>query len=144
MLERRDATRDERQKLEVLEEALRGFHELRAGSAGCLTVRPVSTDATTGSGSLFAPSRTWLSVTPYHVNRHARQAAAHEALAMDLRTECRRRGLLEPRVTATDCRGEPGIGLVGRAKLGFAVAVAGPILLGRGRHTGSGLFAGSA
>lgn len=139
ILDRREATRDEVANLRVLGEALRGFHELRAGTPGFLKLRTVVADRATDP--LLVASRTWESVTPYHVTRHTKKVGADEALAIDLRAECRRVGLPVPHVESTECRGVPGVGLVGQARLAFEVAIEGPVLLGRCRHTGGGLFA---
>ncbi len=128
--------------LRNLEAALAHFRELRAGSSGRLVLRPVTVDRDTDP--LFAPSRIWESVTPYQVTRHTKKIGAVEALIADLRTECRRRGLPEPQVTIREAHGLPGTGLIGHARLIFAVAVAGPIVLGKSRHLGGGLFAGVA
>jgi hypothetical protein len=89
---------------------------------------------------LFAASRTWETVTPYQVTRHAKRMSAYEVLALDLRAECRRRRLPDPQVAVLGCCGTSGSGLAGHARLTFDVAVSGPVLLGRGRHLGSGLF----
>jgi CRISPR-associated protein Csb2 len=105
-----------------------------------LRASPIDAD----TDPLFAPSRSWESVTPYQVTRHTKKVGAMEALSGDLRVECRRRGLPEPRVTPHGLRGVPGLGLVGSARLTFEVAVEGPIILGRRRHIGGGLFAGMA
>jgi CRISPR-associated protein Csb2 len=134
----RSATGPEIRHLRNLETALVAFRELRAGSAGCLTLRPVSIDFELDH--LFAASRTWESVTTYEVTRHAKRMTAAEALCCDIRKECRRRGLPEPIVTAREPRGVPGVGLVGGAYLRFEVAVKGPIALGKNRHFGGGLF----
>jgi hypothetical protein len=67
--------------------------------------------------------------------------SAAEAFATDLRLECGRRGLPNVRVTPGESRGVPGRGLAGTARLEFNVAVEGPILLGRSRYFGGGLFA---
>jgi len=139
VLDRREATTDELAHLRVLEEALRGFYELRAGTAGLLTVRAAIPDRTTDP--LLVASRTWESLTPYHVTRHTKKVGADEALAIDLRAECRRVGLPVPHVESTECRGVPGVGLVGHARLAFEPAIEGPVLLGRCRHMGGGLFA---
>ena len=139
VLDRREATSDEFAHLRVLEEALRGFHELRAGPVGFLKVRATTADRATDP--LLIASRTWESLTPYHVTRHTKKVGADEALAIDLRAECRRVDLPVPHVESTECRGVPGVGLVGQARLGFEVAVEGPLLLGRCRHMGGGLFA---
>lgn len=140
VVERRAARRDEIRHLRTLEMALSEFRQLRAGSSGHLTLRASSIDA--DRDALFAASRTWESVTPYHVMRHAKHVGAAECLSADLRRECRRRGLPEPHVISKELRGVPGVGLVGVAGLTFEVAVNGPIILGRSRHLGGGLFAG--
>ena len=93
---------------------------------------------------LFAPSRGRESVTLYQVTRHTKHVGAAEALSADVRAECRRCSLPEPRVTPLDPRGVPGVGLVGGARLTFEVVVEGPVILGRGRHLGGGLFTGLA
>ena len=74
VLDRRDATYEERQELEILDQALRGFHELRAGAAGLLKLRtaPVNPD----TDALFAARRTWESVTPAAVSRLSRTRVA--------------------------------------------------------------------
>lgn len=140
LLDRRGPTQAEKGYLATLEQALDGFEELRAGSAGHLALCATWVD--TGSDSLMSPSRIWESVTPYLVTRHGKQGGAGEALAVDLRAECRRRGLPEPlEVTPLESRGVPNVGLVGRARLTFAVALKGSILLGKSRYRGGGLFA---
>jgi CRISPR-associated protein Csb2 len=140
-LGQRPPTREEEMALAVLEKALEGFCELRAGSAGRLALRASLVD--TETDPLTAASRVWENVTPYHVTRHTKHVSAAEALAMDLRTECRRRGIPEPRaITPLALDGVPGLGLVGTVRLTFATAVAGPLLLGRSRHAGGGLFVG--
>lgn len=136
---RRSTTRDEARFLDTLEQALLGFQELRAGSAGCLTIRPTSIIAQ--EDPLFAASRSWKSMTLYQVTRHIKKIGAAEALSADLRVECRRHGLPNVRVTPYELQGVPGVGLVGTVRLDFNVAVEGPLLLGRSRHLGGGLFA---
>jgi CRISPR-associated protein Csb2 len=112
--------------------------ELKVGSAGLLKLHHTFVDVETDP--LFAVSRHWESVTPYLVTRHARGFTPQEALAADLRTQCRRRGLPAPRVVIVEWRGLPRVGLEGRAVLHFNVAVAGPLLLGRSRYKGGGVF----
>lgn len=75
-------------------------------------------------------------MTPYQVTRHTKHVGAAEALSADVRAECRRRRLPEPRVTPLEPRGVPGVGLVGGARLTFEVAVEGPVVLGKSRHLG--------
>ena len=136
-LDRRFPSPDEKKHMVTLEQALDGFRELRAGSAGHLVLRRMTVDRQ--EDPLFAASRTWESVTPYQVTRHAKDGAA-ESLSADLRAECHRHGLPEPHVTPLELRGVPQVGLVGRARLEFKVAIKGPVLLGRSRHHGGGLF----
>ena len=138
VIERR--TPKQQEHLRTLDKAMAGFRELLAGSAGRLTLVPTSVDLE--SDPLFASSRIWSSVTPYQVTRHKKGVGAAEALLADLRTECRRRGFPVPRATFLEIRGVPGIGLTASMKLEFNIAVAGPMVLGRSRHLGGGLFRG--
>lgn len=142
VVDRRDSTHEERTHLETLDTAMADFRELRAGSAGRLMIRASAIDP--DADPLFAPSRVWESVTSYQVTRHTKHVGAAEALSADVCAECRRRGLPEPRVIPIEPRGVPGVGLVGGARLTFEVAVKGPVILGRSRHLGGGLFGGSA
>ena len=93
---------------------------------------------------LFASSRSWESLTPYRVTRHAKMNDPARALEADLLAECRRGGLPRPEIEIINTFGKSGLGLFGRAKLTFRGAVAGPILIGRDRHFGGGLFAAAA
>ena len=139
ILEGRDATRTEATHLLTLAEALAGFVDLRAGPGGRLTLLPVQVGP---QDALFAPSHVWHSTTDYRVNRHTKQGGAQKALTADVLAECHRRGLPEPVVTTLWLHGEPGEGLVGGVRLNFAVAVRGPLWLGRDRHKGGGQFRG--
>lgn len=107
---------------------------------GCLSLRALSIDPDTDS--IFAASRVWESVTPYAVSRHIKQGSAAEALSADLCAECCRRGLPKPVIRSGEVRGIPGTGLSGLARLTFAVPVQGPLILGRSRYLGGGLFVG--
>jgi CRISPR-associated protein Csb2 len=138
VIDRRAPTPDERTHLDRLWRALTEMSELKVGSAGLLKLHHTFVDVETDP--LFAVSRHWESVTPYLVTRHARGFTPQEALAADLRTQCRRRGLPAPRVVIVEWRGLPRVGLEGRAVLHFNVAVAGPLLLGRSRYKGGGVF----
>jgi len=141
-IDRRDSTREEREQLAILDEALQGMRELRAGPDGRLVLRRTWIDE--GTDALTAPSRVWESTTSYMVTGHAHLGNASEALAADLIVECRRRGLQSrPAVIVLETRGIPGKGLTGRARLEFSTAVRGPVLLGRSRHFGGGLFVAS-
>lgn len=139
LIERRSATEQERKHLCSLDVAMEGFRELRAGSAGLLTLLPRAISEG-GDGSLFGPSRVWESVTPYVVTRHVKGVGAVEALAGDVRAECRRIGLPEARIESLNVRGVPATGLTGDVRLTFSQDVSGPILLGRTRYVGGGFF----
>lgn len=136
-----EPTAEDEKHLRIVEQALDGLSEVLAGSAGRLRVRRTLVEATTDR--LFAASRVWESVTPYVVNRHAKGTDARAALAADLEADCRRVGLARPEIVVHEARGTRGKGLEGMARLTFAVAVPGPILLGRTRHFGGGLFRSS-
>lgn len=125
--------------LATLETALVDFDELRSGVDGHLRVQQVSIDLT--QHHLFSSSQVWHSLTPYQVNRHARRSTAENTLKKDLIAECERRGLPRPQIAVVDWTAEPGIGLRGRVRLTFARVVSGPIILGRTRHIGGGVFA---
>jgi CRISPR-associated protein Csb2 len=79
-------------------------------------------------------------VTPYRVTRHAKLRDAAAALEADILAECLREGFPPPRIEVAETLGKPGLGLFGRAQLTFRTAVAGPLILGRDRHFGGGLF----
>ena len=64
------------------------------------------------------------------------------ALKLDIIVECERRGLPRPEVEILDLAAGPKGGtLQASVRLRFAVAVRGPLLLGRDSHAGGGLFA---
>jgi CRISPR-associated protein Csb2 len=136
-LDRREPTWPERRSIEVLKAGLEGFSELRAGSAGrfALALTEVAPD-----DPLVMRARVWTSVTPYTVNRHSKQGSAADALSDDIVVECRRRRLPSPAITVLEAVGLPGRGLAGMVRLDFGVSVAGPVLLGKTRHLGGGLF----
>lgn len=139
VLERRQAFKDEREQyLPLLANALEDFRELRAGTAGKLALIPSALDLC--DDPLLALSQTWQSLTPYRVTRHARLNDAAAALEADLLLECQRAGLPRPQIEITETFTKPDAGLFGLAKLRFHGATAGPMLLGRDRHFGGGLF----
>lgn len=140
VLERRAPSKDERTWLQRLEDALSAFTLLHAGRAGVLRLAPAAVDL--DADPLFAPCAAWETLTPYAVTRHPKRQDAHAALAENIQSECRRLGLPSPKVCVQEAHGFAGRGLVGRAQLAFEVAVAGPLLIGRNRHFGGGLFAG--
>lgn len=139
VVERRSPTDQERKSLRTLDVALQGLRELRAGHAGRLTLSPRRT-GDGGDDAILGCSLVWESITAYVVTRHATGVGAAEALAADARAECRRLRLPEPKVESCNVRGMPGIGLTGDVRLTFGQSVLGPILLGRTRYFGGGLF----
>lgn len=124
--------------LETLERALEGLTVLRAGREGLLEVQraPLSP-----ADPLLRSARTFRSVTDYVVTRHAKCSSAEGAVIYDVRRECKRRKLPTPEIRVANVRGASGAGVLARVELEFAVAIRGPLLLGRTRYLGGGLFA---
>ena len=114
---------------------------VRAGRLGVLTLG--SACALAAGDPLVGPSRTWESRTPYRPTRHAgRGKDLANAVVRDVIAECERRGLPKPEVERLELNAGPkGGNLAARMRLRFAVAVEGPIILGRDSHMGGGLFA---
>lgn len=138
VVERRKPTSQELEYLRTLDSALVGFSRLRAGKAGMLSLAPATIHES--DDFLTARSRVWKTVTPYIATRHEESGTAKEALADDVRTECRRLGIPCPEIESTDVRGVSGVGLTGNVTLRFERHIAGPLLLGRTRYLGGGLF----
>jgi CRISPR-associated protein Csb2 len=139
VLERRPPTEQERDHLRELDEALVGFSELRAGTDGLLKLARC-TICTDTEDSLLGRSRVWENATPYVVTRHTKKSSAAEAIAADVRAECRRLGLPQPIISSHNLRGVQASGLTGDLRLTFAHVVSGPLVLGRTRYFGGGLF----
>jgi CRISPR-associated protein Csb2 len=140
VIERREPKSHETQHLKTLEKALMGFSDLRAGSSGRLALSTSSIDGE--MDPLFLSSRIWESVTPYLVTRHMKKSDAATVFSNDLGRECHRRGLPDPDITIIHLKGANRIGLIGKARISFKVAVRGPLVLGKNRHLGGGLFVG--
>jgi CRISPR-associated protein Csb2 len=136
-LDRREPTYEERGLIRTLDDALEHLGELRAGVVGRFRVRRVSLAE---DDDLLRARQSWMSLTPYAVTRH-KNADAAEVLTDDVLFQCRERHLPRPQVTVLSARGVPGKGLEGMLRLDFATAVTGPIVLGRTRYLGGGLFA---
>ena len=113
---------------------------IRAGRLGVIVLGPAS-DLTAGD-PLIGPARVWESRAPYRPTRHAGRGKDMEAAtAHDVIAECRRRGLPRPQVEVLEINAGPNGGSpTARIRLRFAVAVEGPLLLGRDSHKGGGLF----
>jgi len=138
LLDHRPPAASEADHWRTLEESLADLSTLRAGPNGVLALQRVAFGS--DSDPLFGTARNWESVTPYQVTRHAKGVGPTTAFATDMAIECQRRGLPIPHVTPIEIRGERGVGLIGQVALRFTVAVNGPLLLGRNRHLGGGLF----
>lgn len=124
---------------ERLRRAFDGFHELRAGPCGLLTLSSAPVDL---DDPLFRTSQTWVSVTPYRVQRHRKRTAAEQVLVADLQRAAADAQLPRPQVVeVADLHGVSGRGLQGRVRLRFPSSVTGPVALGRSRFLGGGLFA---
>jgi CRISPR-associated protein Csb2 len=109
---------------------------VRAGRLGVIPLQPVPAEP-----QLIGPARCWESHTDYRPTRHAgRGKEPNAALLQDVIAECERRGLPKPEPELLEVFTGPKDGVTARLRLRFAVAVTGPILLGRDSHRGGGLF----
>jgi len=113
---------------------------VRAGALGILELLPV--EASEANDGLLAAGRRWISQTDYRPTRHPKKGQdPAQFVAADCAAECRRRNLPAPReVRVIELREGPRGGIRARLEIDFAVAVRGPILLGRGSHMGEGVF----
>ena len=109
---------------------------VRAGRLGVVELGPPLTES-----RLSATSTTWTSHSRYQPTRHLKRCQDPAVfLCADAIEECMRRGLPRPEAEILDHSVGPKGGLSGCLRLRFAVAVSGPILLGRDSHRGGGLF----
>lgn len=115
------------------ERVISSFTVLRAGALGTLDLAPDI--AGINNGSFLGPARVWESHTPFVPTRPIRgQDDPCDVLRQDVLVECRRRDLPFPEIEILSCR--PGIEgrIAARLRLTFAVALPGPVMLGRGSH----------
>jgi CRISPR-associated protein Csb2 len=139
LVARRAATSQEKEHLRVLDEALIGFRILRAGAAGVLALTREPVDE--ADPDLFGRSREWVSATRYVATRHLKVDSPQSALEEDVRLECRRAALPNPtRVNVANVQAIPRLGLTSEVRLEFSKPVSGPLVLGRTRQLGGGLF----
>lgn len=138
-----DPARRRRQAV-TFENTVTAMEVIRMGRLGVAKLGPFV--APPDGDRLIGPSRVWESETPYAPTRHARRnACPRDALVADLCEECRRRGLPAPDVEILRLESGPKGGSTHAwLRLTFAVAVKGPVLLGRNSHRGGGLFAVAA
>ena len=125
----------------LFDKVTRQLGELRAGPLGRfdrLVAEPVE-----DGDPLLGPARIWVGTTPY-VATHNLKKRDNLALAVkaDVAAECVRRGLPALKeVHLSDANVGPRGGRpTAKLTLRFAVAVRGPLLLGRDSHMGGGLF----
>ena len=113
---------------------------VRAGRLGVILLGPAR--GLVAGDPLVGPARVWESRAPYRPTRHAGRGKDVEAAVVDdVTAECNRRGLPRPRVEVLEINAGPNGGnLTACIRLRFAVAVKGPLLLGRDSHKGGGLF----
>lgn len=128
-----------RNNWEEFERVANALATIRAGKLGVFELaHPRDLPA---NDSLIRRSQRWVSVTPYVPTRYPKQVDELNAvLAEDLRLECQRRGLPRPTVEIISVKSGPRGGVRMMARLQFAVAIAGPLLLGRDSHGGGGMF----
>lgn len=139
VVQRRGADSKERAQWNDVADVMAGFSRLLAGDAGALDVRPEIIDA--GNDPLLRACTVWESVTPYVANRHRDAGSAHAALIEDVQQSLVDGRLPAAQVEVLRCRGTSR-GLEGDVRLTFPTAMTGPIVLGRRRFVGGGLFRG--
>jgi CRISPR-associated protein Csb2 len=133
--------RDERAQFDRVAASLA---TVRAGRLGVIALgrprEPAEGDA------LIGPSRNWESAVPYRLARHGRRGEEEMAvIRRDVSAECARRGLPRPDIEILErSAASDGLHSAVRLRLRFAVAIEGPILIGRDSHAGGGLFAATA
>ncbi|NKC15942.1 MAG: type I-U CRISPR-associated protein Cas5/Cas6 [Gammaproteobacteria bacterium] len=138
ILERRRAFNSERVHLKLLDDVLLDLTELRAGQDGRLALAPQAVDAE--SDGLLGSARQWESLTQYRPTRHAKKLPAEQALIQDVLFELDRQNLPRPELDVLTVEQGPRGGLAGRVRLRFGQPQAGPIMIGRNRHVGGGVF----
>jgi CRISPR-associated protein Csb2 len=124
----------------VFDQVVSRLKTIRAGRLGVIDLG--SPEALADGDALMGPARLWESRTPYRATRHAkRRQDRKEVIIRDILEECTRRQLPLPEVEIVEWKAVPqGGGLTARARLRFASAISGPLLLGRDSHRGGGIF----
>lgn len=125
----------------ALDEVTRRFVELRAGRVGRfdrLAAVPVN-----DGDPLIGPDSIWVGKSPYVATRNLkRRDDPAEFVRGDAVAECVRRGL--PKPTSVEVSnlhvGPKGGRPTAELTLRFAIAIRGPLILGRNSHMGGGLF----
>ena len=125
----------------LFDEVTQQLTELRAGPLG--RFNRLAARGVEGGDALIGPALTWIGKTPYVASRNLKKRDdLAEFVKADLVAECGRRGLPKPKqIDISDLLVGPRGGIpTAQVTLHFAVAVGGPLLLGRNSHRGGGLF----
>jgi CRISPR-associated protein Csb2 len=135
------AMKADRRLRQTFDDVVSRLDTVRAGRLGLVQLgRPMELDRL---DPLAGPARVWESRTYYRATRHAGRGKDPKAvLVQNVIAECARRHLPRPEVDILEFSAVPDGGrLIAHARLRFAAAVHGPLLLGRDSHKGGGLFA---
>lgn len=138
LLEGRALVAGERRHMELLGAALDGFGDLRAGPCGQLRLAAGSVDLE--QDPLFGFGRVWESATDYQPTRYAKKTTPELALIEDVQREIQRRQMPPPQAEVLAVEQGSRGGLAGRLRLRFVHAQRGPLVIGRSRHLGGGVF----
>ena len=137
--------RRQRGEQRLFEEVTRQLTDLRAGRLGRFD--HLVAESVEDGDPLLGPANTWIGRTPYIATRNLKKRDDPTAVVKaDVVAECARRGLPTPKeihileVGTGPRGGRP----TARLNLRFAVAIRGPLLLGRDSHAGGGLFHGDS
>ena len=125
----------------LFDKVTRQLGELRAGRVGRFD--HLTAESVEDGDPLLGPAITWIGKTPYVATRNLKKRDDPAvAVKADVAAECARRGLPIPtEIDVSDVTSGPRGGRpAAKLKLRFAVAVRGPLLLGRDSHSGGGLF----
>jgi len=125
----------------LFDDVVRNLTDLRAGRLGRFNLKPTS--LTEAGDPLIGPAKEWKTVTPYVATRNLKKRDDLPTLVRsDVEAECSRRGLPAPLdIEVVEAEAGPQGGRPTRQiRLRFAIAISGPLLLGRTSHAGGGLF----
>jgi CRISPR-associated protein Csb2 len=133
-----EVLRSTRSYLKWLGEAVNGLEDLRAGRLGRFDLKSSEVET---NDPVCGPGMDWTSLTPYQPTRHPHLGqVVEEAVVADVLQEARRRNLPRPAVEVVSVDIGSRGGIRANLRLRFAVAVPGPIMLGKNSHFGAGLF----
>lgn len=137
LLDQRKADRSERENIALLHAAMADLSELNAGRAGRLTLSLGRLDQQ--QDALFG-GRVWESVTDFRPTRYRKGVSSEQVLQTDIRLELSRLGLNAQDIQVLAIKKGPRGGVSGRARVILDRPIEGPLLIGRSRHLGGGLF----